>query len=222
MFKLLLKFKVFVIGLFLGIILVSVFVFYKKTSSRLNLPDLYAENISDQFYAYATKITGKQSLYVAKLQQVEILERKSTAKALWFDLPDIILKVQVPVEYNYYISFSSEWKFEVQENILVVTVPDMTTSRPAVDLAQLEFSVKKGSLLRGESAPLKRLEKDLPGILVDRSLAHRELVREQARESVAAFIKNWIKQTSGKDLQQVVQIRFVGEEVGLQAPPKSF
>ncbi|WII70965.1 hypothetical protein QJS83_10885 [Bdellovibrio sp. 22V] len=181
--------------------------------SSSGLPDLFSENIQDRFYAYATKITGKQSLYVAKLNQMEVFERTSEAKALWFALPSIVVKAEVPVEYNYYVNLTSGWRFEVIENVLHVFIPELTNSTPAINIAKLKVGVAKGSLLRNETDVVKRFEQELPGLLVERGIEHRNLVREQARASVEGFVKAWIESfVSRKGTAYKIQVLFPGEK----------
>lgn len=209
--KLFLYFKIFIGCLVLGAFLTGLSALYNRFNTSAPVPDFFSEETQDKFYAYATKITGKQSLYVAKLQQVEVFERKSMAKALWFDLPDIILKAEVPVEYNYYVALGTGWEFVKRDQELLVIIPDLTSSTPAVDLNRLRFDVKKGSLLRNESKPLERFKRELPGLLVDRAIAHRSLVREQARESVMGFIKTWMEQFPDQPTPSAIRVQFRGE-----------
>ncbi|UXR63420.1 hypothetical protein EZJ49_10065 [Bdellovibrio bacteriovorus] len=182
---------------------------YRASSSTM--PDLFTEEITDRFYAYATKITGKQSLYVAKLQQTEVFERTSRAKALWFDLPSVVVKAEVPVEYNYFVNLTAGWRFEKNQTILVVYVPDLTSSKPAVDIAGMKLGIEKGSILRNEQESLQRLSQELSGLLVDRSIEHRALVREQARKSVEDFVRAWLGTAFQLKDDQSIEVRFSGE-----------
>ncbi|MNK01132.1 hypothetical protein D3C87_189260 [compost metagenome] len=203
--------KVFIAGLVLGAVLALGFGFYAKMVTTNLLPELFTEDIEDRFYAYATQITGKQNLYVARLQQTEVIERSSKAKALWFNLPTMILRAEAPVEYNYFLNLSAGWKFNRDGETFLVSVPELGSSTPAVDIAKLRFVVAQGSLLRNEKAALARLNQELPGLLVDRAIEHRELVREQARESAETFIRTWVAQVTGREFTNPILILFPGE-----------
>lgn len=203
--------RIFIVGLVFGVLALIGFQIAKLAPSPSNPPALFSEDISDRFYTYATKVTGKQSLYVAKLQQNEVIERTSYAKALWFDLPSMILKVETPVEYNYYLNLSGGWKFSLDGDLLVVDVPELTNSTPAIDIAKIKFVVSKGSLLRNEKKALEKLQQDLPGLLVDKSIANRDLIRDQARTSAENFVRTWLSQLGGADLNQPIKIRFPQE-----------
>lgn len=154
--------------------------------------ELYNEQITEKFATTIQQLTGKQSLYVAKLQTVEVVERTSAAKALGISLPSVILEAKIPVEYNYYISLSGGWRFEVQDKELRVFPPELTSSRPAIDLSKMQFNIKKGSVLRNQKELMKKFESDIPGFLIERAIQHRDSVREEARKSVEECIRNWI------------------------------
>ncbi|WP_347358866.1 hypothetical protein [Bdellovibrio sp.] len=181
-------------------------------ASLSGMPDLFTEEVTDRFYAYATKITGKQSLYVAKLQQTEVFERTSHAKALWFDLPSIVIKAEIPVEYNYFVNLTAGWRFEKDQATLIVHIPDLTSSKPAVDIAGMKLGIEKGSILRNEKESLQKLAQDLSGLLVDRSIENRVLVREQARKSVQEFVRAWLGVAFNLKDDQLIEVRFPGEQ----------
>lgn len=153
---------------------------------------LYDEQITEKFATTIQQLTGKQSLYVAKLHTVEVVERTSAAKALGISLPSVVLEAEIPVEYNYYVPLSGGWRFEVRDRVLKVFPPELTSSRPAVDLAKMKFKIKKGSVLRNQKELLKKFESDIPGFLIERAIQHRDSVRDEARNSVEEFIRSWI------------------------------
>lgn len=186
---------------------------YQNRPMQNAFPDLFTENIDYRFRSYAIKLTGKQSLYVAKLQQQESIERTSYAALLWFQLPPMIVKVDVPVEYNYFVNLSGGWRFRVEGDTLVVSIPELGSSTPAVDIANLKMTIAEGGLLRNETKALDKMTKELPGLLIDRAIANRKVVREEARKSVEQFVRAWIETVTRDDFQRPVRIEFPHDSI---------
>lgn len=181
-------------------------------------PDLFTENIEYRFRSYAIKLTGKQSLYVAKLQQHESIERTSYATLLWFQLPPMIVKVDVPVEYNYFVNLSGGWRFRVEADTLVVSIPELGSSTPAVDIAKLKMTIAEGGLLRNETKALEKMKKELPALLIDRAIANREVVREESRRSVEKFVRAWIGTVTQDNFERPIRIEFPHDSIPSGAP----
>jgi hypothetical protein len=181
-------------------------------------PDLFTENIEFKFRSYAIKLTGKQSLYVAKLQQQETIERTSYATLLWFQLPPMIVKVDVPVEYNYFVNLSGGWRFHIEGDTLVVSIPELGSSTPAVDIANLKMTIAEGGLLRNEKKALDKMTKELPGLLIDRAIANREVVREEARKSTEAFVRTWVVQVTQGEFKRPIRIEFPRDSIPKDHP----
>lgn len=208
--KFLIRFKAMLVVLGFLAVAVGIFTVY-RASKNISIDELFTENIEYRFYAYATQITGKQRLQVAKLQETEIFERTSKLKAFWVDLPDVVVKATVPVEYNFFVDMNNGWKFKLLDNEIIVEVPGLTNSTPAVDISKLRFDVVKGSLLRNEKDSLEKIQKELMGLLIEKSIEHREAVREQARTSVEQFVKGWLTQVTGKLPVNTIRVHFADE-----------
>ena len=186
---------------------------YQTRPMQNVFPELFTENIEYRFRSYAIQLTGKQSLYVAKLQQHETIERTSYASLLWFNLPPMIVKVEVPVEYNYFVNLSGGWRFEVQADTLVVSIPELGSSTPAVDIANLKMGIAEGGLLRNEKKALEKMTKELPGLLIDRAIANREVVREEARKSVEQFVRTWLGSVLNQPFDRRIRIEFPHDSI---------
>lgn len=208
--KFLIRFKATLVILGFVAIAVGIFAVY-RASKNISIDELFTENIEYRFYAYANQITGKQRLQVAKLQETEIFERTSKLKAFWVDLSDVVVKATVPVEYNFFIDMNNGWKFKLLDNEIIVEVPGLTNSTPAVDISKLRFDVVKGSLLRNEKDSVEKIQKELMGLLIEKSIEHRETVREQARTSVEQFVKGWLTQVTGKLPVNTIRVHFADE-----------
>ncbi|MNK92136.1 hypothetical protein D3C87_1122540 [compost metagenome] len=188
---------------------------YHSRSVQSAFPELFTEDIEYRFHSYAEKVTGKQSLYVAKLKQTEVIERTSYPKILWVDLPPMIVKVDVPVEYNYFINLISGWSFKALGEGLIVKVPELSSSTPALDIAKLKMTIEAGSLLRNQKNALDKMTQELPGLLVDRAIENRELVREEARKSVENFVRTWIQQVTNRQFDRAIKVEFPSDSKSL-------
>lgn len=216
-FKFLSHLKFLIIGLLLGSIGFWAFNTYYIAQKLMSLEELFKENTEYKFHHYATKIMGKQRLQVAMLQQMEVFERTSQLKTLGIHLPDVVVKATLPVEYGFFVNMTSGWKFSNNAEEILVDVPELTNGKPAVDVGQLRYEIVKGSLLRSENESLLKLKQELMGLLTERSIAHRDLVKEQARASIEQFVRGWLKETTGAQIDKPLRIRFP-DEVNKKTP----
>ncbi|MNS83392.1 hypothetical protein D3C72_1171780 [compost metagenome] len=90
-------------------------------------------------------------------------------------------------------------------------VPELSSSTPALDISKLKMTVEAGSLLRNEKKALDKMTQELPGLLVDRGIEHRELVREEARKSVENFVRTWIQQVTNRQFDRAIKVEFPNE-----------
>ncbi|KYG62393.1 hypothetical protein AZI86_16285 [Bdellovibrio bacteriovorus] len=182
------------------------------------LEKIFSEDVNDKFHAYATKVSGKQSLHVARLNRMEIYERTSKAKAFGFSLPDVIVSITFPVEYNYNVSLTAGWKFEKRDGMLMVYAPELSGQTPAVNVSEMKFEIKKGSFIRDENQVRERLQKELTGFLSENSIALREQVRTEARLSIEQFVRGWVaSQVTENTTALPIKVLFPGENA--DAPP---
>jgi hypothetical protein len=178
------------------------------------LDQFSSEQITYKFRSYVTKLSGKQSLYVARLEQLEIFERTSHATYFWMRLPDVIAKVEVPVEYNYYVSLQAPWSFERRGNHLIIHVPELSSSAPAANVSLMKLGILKGSFLRDEKSAKENLLKELNGILIENAIAARVKVRAQARLAVKEFVSEWLVKSAPREaLDLTIDVRFPDEEL---------
>lgn len=214
--RLLLKMPAFVtgflVGVIAGVVLVANFAWHGLRWSTDLLDQLLRRETIDRFETEAVRITGKQSLNVARLEATEVFERTEKTQALWVSLPDVIVRARLPVQYNYSVSVSREWHFSRDGDTLVVRVPELGSARPAVDVSAMKLDVVKGSLFRGDEAAKRELQNELTDWLNDRAVAHRADVREEARRSIESFVRTWAKRETGSELATPVRVEFPGED----------
>ncbi len=168
-------------------------VYRTQTALTRALDRIFTEDVSDRFQSYATTISGRQSLLVAKLDRMESYERTSTAKALGIPLPEVVVNLSFPVEYNFSVSLQAPWRFEKKDNMIWVFAPELSGQTPAVNVSKMKFEVKKGSFIRNETAVKERLQQELSAYLAENSIKLREDVRSEARSSVEQFVRTWVR-----------------------------
>lgn len=187
------SFKILLLAFFIGGGALLTYAVYRTQNAVPQLLEkIFSEDVSDRFHAYATKVSGKQSLHVARLNRMEIYERTSKAKAFGFSLPDVVISFTFPVEYNYNVSLVAGWRFEKREGMLYVFAPELSGQTPAVNLSEMKFEIRKGSFLRDENQVRERLQKELSGFLSENSIHLREKVRNEARSSIEQFVRGWV------------------------------
>lgn len=179
--------------------------------------------ITTEFRDYVTEVRGVNRLQVAQLQSVDSFSRTDSTAVFWdaLQLPDVRVRMEMPVEYNYYLDLNDPWTFHWREaeQAIVVDAPALRCATPAVDLARMKVEVVEGSVLRDEAAVQERLKARMPELL--RRAAERKipLVRETARRQTRLFIENWFVKVRFQDAPvkpHVLDVAFADET---SAPP---
>lgn len=179
---------------------------------QIFLDKLFKEDVSYQFQSYAAKISAKQNLHVAKLEQVEVIQRTTQTRALWLTLPKVVVRLEVPVEYNFYVPVSIPWKFDRTASGLVVHVPELANATPAANISKMKLEVTAGNFLLNEESAKRKLQQEVHTILIENSIDYREKVRDEAREAIRLFVSSWLLQLSGQESSDLpVRIVFPGE-----------
>lgn len=164
------------------------------------------ETVQMRFMSYATKVAPLKRMELAKLNQLEIFERKSERHLIWqqLNLPDVVIRATVPVEYRYYIDLNSDWTIEFKENVMKIHAPSLQPGNPAPDVSELKFEVRKGSVFRNEQRVAHALQSEITNLLQKRAEESTGLVRETARQQIVTLAQQWLKSES-KEAQIVVQ-----------------
>ena len=167
--------------------------------------------ITTSFVSYATSLTNHQYLQFATLKQMEIFtqtEAPSTGFG-YIPLPEVVVEARVPVEYTYYLDLKGEWKFVLEGNVIHVFAPPVRFNRPAVDVSQLKYEVKKGYLKSDDAQ--QRLHGSITSLVTLRAKDNVPLVKETGRKQTEEFIQTWLANAfpDGKDYP--VKVYFPGE-----------
>ena len=162
--------------------------------------------ITMEFRDYVTEIRGVNRLQVAQLQSVDSFSRTDSTAIFWdaLQLPDVRVRMEMPVEYTYYLDLNEPWTFAWREaeQAIAVDAPALRCATPSVDLAGMKVEVLEGSVLRDEAAVQERLKAQMPELLRRAAESKVPLVRETARRQTRLFIENWF-----------VKVRFQGAPV---------
>lgn len=186
-----------------------------KKATQTAVLDKVIETFSDEtaqtrFMSYATTVTALKRLELAQVNQIEIFERSSRMQILWqqLQLPDVVVRATVPVEYRYYVELNNDWKISMNGSVLNVVAPALITGTPSPDISNLRFEVRKGSLFRNERRVEKALQAELTALLEERAKATSTLAKEPARKQIISLARQWLKSESK---EADIHVRFADE-----------
>ena len=185
--------------------------FYFKIIPSLNpahlLSSFSSDSIQNKFMSYMTEVQGVSKLQVAELKQIERLTQESRKRVLWnkLELPKVVVALEVPVQYTYYVDLEKEWKFDFDGQVLKVKVPPLEFNAPAPDVSAMSFEVQKSSLFRNEAEVKQRLVGELTPFLVSRAEQQKILVEESGRNKIRETIKKWATSMLEKEISVEVE-----------------
>ncbi len=140
---------------------------------------------------------GSGRLELATLDSTERFKTKDQLK-IWWDyvsLGTTTSEISVPVTYRYHLKLGDPWALSISNQTCLVTAPRIRpTLPPSIHTGRMEKTTKNGWGRFNATDQLEDLEKSMTATLVqfaddDDRLA---LVREEARKTVASFVKNWL------------------------------
>ena len=138
-------------------------------------------------------------LELATSRSTETFKREDAENSFWdkFYIGTTTAEIRAPVTYRYHIVLSDPWRLAAKGNVCFVSAPPIRPSLPpAIDTSAMEKRAESGWARFDKAQQLDQLEKDMTGMLNRRAkdAAHMNIVREQCRQSVADFVKNWLIQ----------------------------
>ncbi len=168
------------------------------------------ETAQTRFMSYATTVTPLKRVELAKINQIEVFERSSQPQLFWkrLNLPEVVVRVTVPVEYRYYVDLNHKWKIELKEQSLQIVAPALFAGTPSPNISKLNFEVRKGSIFRNEAKVEAALQSELTGLLENRAKDSSALVRETARLQISSLAEQWLK---SETKQAQISVRFAAE-----------
>ncbi len=175
---------------------VGIFFYFNSTDLFLNkaFENFISQEEQIEIKSFLTTIHGSQKLQLAELDQIEEFSETSRRKIFWekLELPPVIVSVELPVRFTYYIDLEKEWSVNEGESEIILMAPPLEYNRPATDLSEIKINYKKSSLLRDEESVKNRLFDRLSTYLGNRALENKALVRETARKELHGLIEKWL------------------------------
>lgn len=176
--------------------------------------------ITKTFIASLPKIenSGAGRLELAVLQSTETFRSEDNLRIGWnyVSLGTTVAEISVPVTYRYHLRLGEPWKLEVSNQTCLVTAPPIRpTLPPSIDTEQMVKSSRNGWARFNAGEQLEAMEKSLTAQLS--KYAGEEdriaLVREPARKTVVAFVRNWLLREDQwrQDRFHRVEVRFANE-----------
>lgn len=163
--------------------------------------------------------TNGDILELSTHKSTETFRRKEESKIMWgiVDLGDNVVEIRTPVTYRYHLKLSDPWKVEIRGNECIVHSPRIRPSLPpAIHTDEMEkYVLKQGWARFDASQTLERLQRELTPELSRRASDEKyiSLVKDKCRQSVAAFVKNWLIKKDWWEENKVtsIQVIFPGE-----------
>lgn len=157
--------------------------------------DFSSNQVVNQFNSYINKLEGTNKLQIASIKSRDIFSKKDSKSILWnlISLPDVVVEVNAPVEYNYLIDLKKEWNFSFQkkDTSIIVKAPVIEYNKPAIDVSKMEIIVRKGSILRNVDEIKDQLRKELSAKLIHSAENKIPIIRETARIEIENFLRSW-------------------------------
>ncbi len=168
--------------------------------------------------------TGQGNLEVAVAEQVETFRVEDSKRLFWDKLPigTTVSEIRVPVTYRYHLRLADPWQIEVSGQSCIVTAPPIRPSQPpAVHTEGLERRSEEGWGRFNARAQMEALEKGITPTLEEYAADPRRmaLIREQSRQAVAAFVRNWLLREDHwrEDRFRSIKVIFADETLSLPA-----
>jgi hypothetical protein len=169
------------------------------------------EEITKEFISYMTQVNGVKKIQIAELNQLEVLSQESRKKILWkrFELPSVVVALEIPVSYTYTLDLEKPWKFNQSGDVMQIIAPALEFNSPAPNVSEMRFRLEKQSLFRDEEPTKQRLLKELTPYLERRAQAQVSLVRETARRELEGLVKDFMNRQKDQNLR--VEVLFTDE-----------
>jgi len=177
-------------------------------------------DVTERFVSSIPKIDsdGSGRLELATLEATETFTRTDERRVLWdtLSLGTTVAEIQVPVTYRYHLRLDDPWRVEVAGGVCVVHAPPIRpTQPPAIHTEGMEKRSEEDWLRFDADEQMAELERSLTPRLRARagSPRHLALVRDEARRTVAEFVRAWLLLEGPESAERLeVKVVFPGED----------
>jgi hypothetical protein len=167
--------------------------------------------------------TAGGMLEVSRIRATEVFKGTFAHEFLAIDLDPTVTDIRVPAVYTYRIPLAKEWKVQRFGQDFAVVAPKVEPALPvAVDLRKIEKHVSGNWSFFTGTESLDAAERAITTKLAlkARSPAYLLLQKEEARKTVAEFVRKWLvtqKQFEDVDPDRV-HVFFADEAIGTMDP----
>jgi len=182
---------------------------------------LNREEIEQKFIAGIPTIfrTPGGNLELASFKATETLRSSSTAVFLEWKIPGTttIVDLRVPVTYRYHVQVFDRWNINVDGNTCIIYAPELRpTLPPAIHTDEMDILTIEGPLAwDGDEEQAKLLKSLTPQLEANAANPKNiHLVREEARKTVAEFIRAWLLQRGDWGDRKIENIKVIFREEG--------
>ncbi len=134
-------------------------------------------------------------LEVSRIKAQEVFDGRYANEFLFMSFEPTVARIRVPAVYTYRIPLAREWKVLSFGQDFAVVAPKVEPALPvAVDLAKMEKNVSGTWSLFTGTQSLDAAERAITQKLAikARSRAYVTLQRDEARKTVAEFVRKWL------------------------------
>jgi hypothetical protein len=159
------------------------------------------------------------NLELAGVSSTETFMSSDTTKFLNWNIPGAttMVIIKVPVIYRYHVPVLDKWDIQVTDNTCLICAPELRpTLPPAIQSEKMEIKTIEGPLaFHGAEQQAKLLQSLTPQLEMNAKDSTRlNLVREEARKTVAEFVQTWLLQRDewGEKKVENIKVFFRGEK----------
>lgn len=159
------------------------------------------------------------NLELAGISSTETFMSSDTTKFLNWNIPGATTTViiKVPVIYRYHVPVLDKWDIQVTGNTCLICAPELRpTLPPAIQSEKMEIKTIEGPLAFGGAEQQAKLLQSLTPQLEEnaKDSTRLNLVREEARKTVAEFVQTWLLQRDewGENRVENIKVVFRGEK----------
>lgn len=143
------------------------------------------------------KSAGIGFLEVGTTEATETFRQEDVRKVAWdlVYLGKTVTEISVPVTYRYHLDLAGEWEITVTDGNCIVRAPKLRPSLPvAIHTDGLRKKSSEGWARFDAAEQMEELQKSITPKLNSNagSAAHLDNIREEARVTVARFIRAWL------------------------------